>query len=177
MRTVFLLPLTAVMAVVAACGSEGREEAAPSVVKRDLTLPARAPQVEIASAVELQQPPTHRTVGRSRIASRRAPARSRATVESRPVAVVVPAPALVLHAADTAARPVSTASEPVNDRELPPGKTVTVIPVSSGPSTTLQPTDEFPTIRSGSVGIRGGGRCPPRRPGIGIATRPRPVLY
>lgn len=175
MRTFFLLPLTAVVIVVAGCGSQERTEAALSVIERDLTLPAQAPEVEIASAVELQQPAIRRTTGRIATAGIR-PAPRRSTIESETAAA--PAPALALSPADTAARPVSTASEPANDRELPPGKTITVIPVSSGPSTAVDPVDEIPTVRGGIIGVRGGGRCPPRgRPGIGIATRPRPVLY
>jgi hypothetical protein len=175
MRTVFLLPLTAVVAAVTGCGSEGREEPVRSAVQRDLTLPARAPEVEIASPVELQQVLAHQGVGRLWPAPRRAGASRRSAVKSRPVAAVVPAAAPAVVVADTAA---STASEPLNDRELPPGKTVTVIPASTGPSSATDPTDEFPTVRSGSIGVRGGGRCPTRgRPGIGIATRPRPMLY
>jgi len=176
MRTVFLVPLTAMVAVLGGCGSGGTEEAALPVTERDLTFLAAAPQVEIASQVELQQPSHRQSLPRS-VTHKAAPAPRRARDESRRLPAVVTAPSLVLPS-DTAARPVSTASEPVNDRELPPGKTVTAIPVSSGPSSTVEPTDEFPTIRAGSVGVRGGGRCPPRRgPGIGIATGPRPVLY
>jgi hypothetical protein len=70
----------------------------------------------------------------------------------------------------------SPAAQPVGDRELPPGKTVTVIPTSSGPSVAAEPGDEFPSIRTGTLGGHGGGRCPPRGrgPGIGIAGAPRP---
>jgi hypothetical protein len=179
MRTVFLLPPAALVAVILGCSSEGREQAARSLPKRDLMRQAPASEVGIVSSVELQSlRARHQTLRPSRRASRPAPVLRSNTIEPKSLAAAVAAaPALGL-ASDSAAKPAGTAWHPVNDRELPPGKTVTVIPTSSGPSAASEPTDEFPTARRGTTGIRGGGRCPPRgRPGIGIATRPRPRLY
>jgi hypothetical protein len=171
MRTVFLLPLLVVLTAVVGCESEGREQAAASVTGREITLLTPAPEVEIASPLELRRPQTHQTVRRSRSTSRPAQALRHATVEPKLTLAIVVTPPL------TVGPPTSVAPEPVSDRELPPGRSVTVIPASSGPSAAPDYIDEFPPTRSGTI-VRGGGRCPPRnRPGIGIATRPRPSLY
>jgi hypothetical protein len=176
MRSVVLIPLTLMVTVALGCGSEEREQASTSVSERDLTRQAPAPEVEIASPVELQQLRTqHRTVRSSRPVK----APRRRTVEAKLVARAgATAPAVVLPAAEPVAQPTTTA-DLGSDRELLPGKTITLIPASSGPSTASEPTDELPTVRGGTIGIVGGGRCPPRRPGrgIGIAGVPRPGLY
>jgi hypothetical protein len=179
MRTVFLLPLTAVMAVAAGCGAEGREQAARSLPQRDLTLATQAAEVKIASPVELQQLRTqYRTVRPPRREPRRSGAieTEPAPVAVAPLAVLGAGSAVVLPASPSVAESASTASEAANDRELLPGKTVTIIPASSGPSPAPPLTDDFPTAQGGTFAVRGGGRCPPRgrRPGIGIATAPRP---
>jgi hypothetical protein len=172
MRSVVLIPLTLMVTVALGCGSEEREQASTSVSERDLTRQAPAPEVEIASPVELQQLRTqHRTVRSSRPVK----APRRRTVEAKLVARAgATAPAVVLPVAEP-----TTTADLGSDRELLPGKTVTVIPASSGPSTASEPTDELPTARGTTIGIWGGGRCPPRRPGrgIGIAGVPRPGLY
>jgi len=165
MRTMLLLPLTALVAVVAGCGSEAGELAARSVPERDLTLVTQAAQVEVASPVEMKRPQVQtRTVRPSRLA--RAPRSSReAKVEVADEWV----PARVLAPSQPVAQPVSTPSTP-NDRELLPGKTVTLIPASSGPSPGVEPADELHAIRHGGGKCRGGRRGP----GIGIAAAPRP---
>jgi hypothetical protein len=156
MRTV-LISLPVAVTALLGCGPEHKEEAALAVPERDLTLATPAPEVAIASPVELEdrraQP---RAVQRSRPISRAAAA-------ARPIRVQpAPVPAVQLAAPAIAA----------NDRELPPGKTITVIPVSSGPS--AAPGNEVPEMGDRRIGKR----CPPRRrPGIGIAARPKPVLY
>jgi hypothetical protein len=177
MRTVFLLPLTAGAMIAAGCGPRGREQAAPSVPRRDLTLQAQGGGVEVASAVELQNIQSHRHTPRaSRRISRLASTPLSSPIQATPApAAVAAAPALAL----PVARPVSTVSDPVSDRELPPGKTVTVIPASSGPSTEPGWTDEAPRARGGTMVVGGGGgRCRGggrgRGPGIGIAAAPRP---
>jgi hypothetical protein len=170
MRTIFLLPLTAVVTVVVGCGPEGSEQAALSLPQRDLTLPTQTAEVEIASPVELQNLRVqHRTARPSRRTSRRS------IPEAKPTPAA-PATALVVAASYPVAQPANTASEPANDRELLPGKTVTVIPVSTGPSTGSDWSDDFPRAKGGTMVVRGGGRCPPRGrgPGIGIAAAPRP---
>jgi hypothetical protein len=169
MRTIFLLPLTALVVVVAGCGSEAREQASRSVPQRDLTLVPQTPAVEIASPVETHQLRVQlRTV--------------RPTFSSRPLepkvsfaSVTVPAP--VLAVPEPVAQPVSTAAASANDRELLPGKTVTVIPASNTPSTGSDGTDELPATRGRTMVARGGGgtcRGRGRGPGIGMAPAPRP---
>jgi hypothetical protein len=167
MRTVFLLPLTAVVVVVAGCGTEGRESAALSPPQRDLTLAAQAPEVEIASPIELQQLRTQY----------RAVRRSPRIVQTAPKVIFasVATPAPVLAAPTPVAQPATTASEPANDRELLPGKTVTVIPASSGPSAGSDGTDEVPAIKGRPMVRGGGGTCRGRGRGPGgIAGVPRP---
>src|SRR4051812_43033284 len=66
MRSSFLFPLTALVAVVAGCGSNAREQSGRSVPQRDLTLVPQAPAVQIASPVEIQRLRIqHRTARRS----------------------------------------------------------------------------------------------------------------
>jgi hypothetical protein len=164
MRTVYLLPFAA-LAVVAGCGSEAREQAARSVPQRDLTRVTQTAEVKIASRLETQQLRIHRTVHPSRLAARPTPA-----ARSRPVA-----PKVVL-AAVTAAEPVAQPA-PANDRELLPGKTITLIPASTGPSVGSDGTDDVPAVEGRGVAVGGGGgtcRGRGRGPGIGIATAPRP---
>jgi hypothetical protein len=173
MRTIFLLPLTALMAVAAGCGSEARERAARSAPERDLTLVTQAAQVEIASPVEMQHLRIqHRTVRPSQWAARVAPARRPSPLEPKLGLAAVAAP---LAAPEPVAQPATTAST-INDRELLPGKTVTVIPASSGPSAGSDRTDELPAARGRTIVAGGGGTCRGRGrgPGIGIAAAPRP---
>lgn len=172
MRTIFLLSLAALAAVAAGCGSQGREQAARSLPQRDLTLAAPARQVDIASPVELENlRAQHPTLRPSRRISRRS-----SPIEAKPAPAAVAAVPVVVLASAPVAELAGVASEPASDRELPPGKTVTVIPASSGPSTASDWTDEPPRARGGIIGVRGGGMCPPRgrRPGIGISAFPRP---
>jgi hypothetical protein len=162
MRTIVLFPLTALVAVAAGCGSGGREQATGSVPQRDLTLVQQTPAVEIASPVETQQLRVqHRTVRHSQLAVRLA-------------AVTLPAPVLAIP--EPVAQPVSTPAASANDRELLPGKTITVIPASSTPSTGSDGTDELPATRGRTKVAHGGGGCRGRGrgPGIGMAPAPRP---
>ena len=172
MRTVFLLPLTAVVAVVAGCGSQGKESGALSAPQRDLTLAAQASHVEIASPIELRQLQTQpQTVRRSpRMVQAASPRRA---TEPKVIFASVATPAPVLAVPTPVAQPGSP-SEPANDRELLPGKTVTVIPASSGPSAGSDGTDEVPAIK-GRPMRGGGGTCRGRGRGPGgIAGVPRP---
>jgi hypothetical protein len=174
MRTTFLFPLMALALVVAGCGSAAREQAARSVPQRDLTLVPQAPEVDIASPVEIQRP---------RMQRRTAPRSIPLEPKVRLAAVWAPRPALGAGSAPVlapqpVAQPASTAATPANDRELLPGKTVTVIPVSSGPSAGTDKTDEAPADRGRTMVAHGGGggRCGGRGrgPGIGMAPAPRP---
>jgi hypothetical protein len=169
MRPVLLLPLT--LMVVAGCGSQRGEEVALSKPERDLAFPARAPEVEIASPLELGRSEARPTARPARRPLRR-PRPAAPTIV--PVAFrTVPAPA------QPAVEPVPEATPaapiPANDRELPPGKTVTIIPASNGPSTGSEGIDELPPERGRPI-LRAGGTCRGRGrgPGIGIAAVPRP---
>jgi hypothetical protein len=170
-------PLTALVAVVAGCGSEVKEQTVRSLPQRDLTLVTQTAYVETASPVETHQLRIqHRAVRPSKPAARR----------SRPLAPKGVLAAMTAHApildAEPVAQPVSTSPTPEegassnNDRELLPGKTVTVIPASSGPSTGSDTADELPPERGRTMVVRGGGTCRGRGrgPGIGIGAAPRP---
>lgn len=183
MRTSSLLPLTALLAAVAGCGSEAGVQAVRSVPQRDLTLVTQTAEVKIASPVEMQQlrvrqaatrrsPPAARPVSATR--SHRALEPSVAAVAA-PLATLAAGSAPV-PAAEPAAQPAATALTSDNPRELLPGTTVTIIPASTGPSPGSGTADEAPPERGGIMVVRGGGTCRGRGrgPGIGIATAPRP---
>ena len=170
MRAVFLFPLTALVAVAAGCGSVGREQGTRSVPQRDLTLVRQTPAVEIASPVETQQLRVQqRTVRHSQLAVRLA-------AVTLPLAALGAGSAPVLAVPVPVAQPASTAAALANDRELLPGKTVTVIPVSKTPSTSSDGPDELPAARGRTMVAHGGGGCRGRGrgPGIGMAPAPRP---
>ena len=185
MRIARLLPLALAAAAVGGCGtgSEGTEQAALRVPRRDLTLQqAGAPEVEVASPVELARAPVERR------ATHR-PQRARRAVEVAPPeathdapAPVAPAPAPVQFHADPISLATSAESEvpeAPDPHALAPGQTVTLIPASSrpasdGPSGAPDWTDERPdhagrgpTIHVGGRGGSCGGRGPGRRPGGG----------
>ena len=166
MRTVFLLPLAALVTVTG-CGS-GREQATRPARQRDLTLQTQGQGVEIASAVELQQLRTpYRVVRTARRISRQPSTPRSSPTQPEPAPAPVPvAPATVVP---------TPAPEPVSDHELPPGKTVTVIP-ASGPATEPGWTDEAPRVRGASMGGHVGGGCRGGRgrPATGGAPAPRP---
>ena len=163
MRTVVLLPLAALVAVVTGCGSGVSEPKERSLRQRDLTLVTQGAQVEIASPVEMQRITPQRR--RAQLPRSRQPTVRHAVMAATPVL-----------AAEPVAQPVSTTPTPVSDRELLPGKTVTLIPVSSGPSAGSDEPGELPAVRGTTMVGHGGGRCRGggRGPGIGIATAPRP---
>jgi hypothetical protein len=170
LRTIFLLPLTALVAVVAGCRSNVREQTAGSLPPRDLTLVAQTPGVAIASPVEM---PQLRVERRSRRPSQSVVRQASATYSSRdpkviPAAEAVPAPV------PPVSEPTRTAPTPANDRELLPGKTVTLIPASSGPSAGSDRTAELPAARGHTIVARGGGTCRGRGRGPGIGGAPRP---
>jgi hypothetical protein len=199
MRNAFLfsLPLTIVVAA-AGCGSQPKQQGARSDLERDLTLVSKAPDKAVTSPIELgevrtQPGNTVRVVRHrpARHATTKLPEPVRSAPTARPVVadVSVPSPA---------AQPA--AAVPADSHELPPGKTVTVIPVSSGPSSLggeSGPEDIPLMAGTGGSGMGGGGSgmggggsgmggggsgmgggCPGRdAPGITIASRPRGVSY
>jgi hypothetical protein len=135
----------------------------------------QAPGMEIASAVEIQRLRIqHRTARRS------IPVEPKVKLAAvwAPVAALGAGSAPVLAAPQPVAQPSNTPATPANDRELLPGKTVTVIPASSGPSAGSDRADEpLPApARGGTVVVGGGGTCRGRGrgPGIGMAPAPRP---
>jgi uncharacterized membrane protein YgcG len=187
MRTLLLISISVGAIGALGCGSKGKEAPAPSVARRDLTVPAPPPKVEVASAVELGRihPPRPKHSPRAlRRARPAAPKVQPAVVAAQPSSPPAPAAAPV---------PRFRQPEPVNDRELPPGETVTVIPASSGPTTADVGAGHGEGWGTGGSGMGGGGsgmggggsgmggrgRCPGGGvgPGIGIAQRPPDALY
>jgi hypothetical protein len=168
MRTIFLLALTALVVVVAGCGSEARDQASGSVPQRDPTLVPQTPAVDIASPVE-----THRLRVQHRAVR---PAFSSRQLEPKVSFAWVTVPAPVLAIPEPVAQPASAAAIPANDRELLPGKTVTAIPASSTPSTGSDGADELPATQGRPMVADHGGthRGRGRGPGIGMAPGPRP---
>jgi hypothetical protein len=169
-----ILPLAFTAAVLAGCASEtprtanletgSRGAEGTAVPERDLTLQApAAPAVEVASPVELSRAtPEPKPARRARVSRKPAPA---------------PAPDPVPETAPAAVAPVSDSTVAVADvgdgRELAPGKTVTIIPASSGPTFTPEDPSWAPAGPGRSTMIGGGDRCRPRGGvrGIGITGR------
>ncbi len=145
----------------------GRQEATRSP-ERDLTLQTPAPPVvAIASPVELARP-----AAQSPRVVRKAPRHHRVPAPARPTATAgvpavpehqpVPIPEPV---AEPTAQPLVDAVVPAGGgRELAPGETVTVIPVSAGPSSSEGDEVGLPVepARGGIFIGRGGGTCRPR---------------
>jgi hypothetical protein len=171
MRFVVVLSLSAFVGISVGCGSPGRDQTSRSVPRRDLTLVSQASAVTVASAVERQQVRPQRAMLRPAAPKLRPLARNpgdRVEPTVRLAGVSLPAPL------PPGPEPVETPT-PVSDRELLPGKTVTVIPASSGPSSDGSLTGDLPPEPGRVVsrgGHSGGGRG--RGPGIGIARAPRP---
>jgi hypothetical protein len=207
MRNVFLFSLPLTIVAAAGCGSQPKEQAPRSDLERDLALVSRAPDSAVASPLELgevrAQPGS--TVSSNNVSFHRVvrhrPARRATTRVAEPVRSAPTARPVIadVSAPSPAAQPA--AAVPADSHELPPGKTVTVIPVSSGPSTSggQRGPDDIPLMAGGTggsgmggggsgmggggSGMGGGGSgmgggCPGRgEPGVGIASRPRGMLY
>lgn len=160
MRSIYLLPLTALVAIAAGCRTEVKESGA--VPPRDLTLVTQTPEVTTASPVETERP----RIARRAVRAPRAPV----TVHLAGLgaaAAAVPAP-------EPAAQPAAEVPIPTNDRELLPGTTVTLIPASTGPSAGPDDPAELPAVHGRTVVTRGGGKCRGGGRGPGIARAPRP---
>jgi hypothetical protein len=167
MRLILLLPLAIV--AVAGCGTEEAKHTA-SPPARDLALPAQqAPQVEVASALELGRPEAPQAPRQTRRSARRS---QPVTAQAVPAAIST-APATAVTVVPAIYVPTPAASVPASDRELPPGKTVTIIPASTGPSPSRGDAGEHPGDRGHTMVIRGGDTCRKRGRGpIGIASAP-----
>ena len=153
--------------LLAACGGQsGIEQAATSVPQRDLTLSTAAvPSVDVASGIELVSEPTTRRsrpirpVEPVKVARETQPetAVAQPTPESQPAAASEPAP-LPAPAAPLAEAPQFDAMS----RELAPGATITVIPVSttsSGAGSPGSDWSEAPRARTRGTAIMGGGHA------------------
>ncbi len=159
MRPATLLPVALIALIAGACthASDRGEQAAFQVPKRDLTLQqTEVPGLDVASSVELKQPPvdqaSHHEVRRTRRPTA-APARAGETV--RPAATAAPAPASQPAAKVAAAAP----AEPPDPYALAPGQTITVLPVSNAGSSDAAPGIESraPADGLGGASVRGGG--------------------
>jgi hypothetical protein len=166
MRSNLLLPLTALVAVAAGCRFEAPKPAARTGLERDLTLVTPTADVSVASALETRQLRSPgRTVRHARLAARVTPVLRSA---EPPIHLAV----VKTFSSAPAAAPVA---QPANNRELLPGKTVTVIPASDSSSGTNE-ADEPSPLEGRTKGGHGGGTCRGggRGPGIGMAPAPRP---
>jgi hypothetical protein len=191
MRAASILPRWVTAAVLLGCATEsprssnqetayrGAEGAA--LPERDLTLQTPAtPAVEVASPVELSRAvPEPRPARRPRISPKPAPAPTPDPIPEASANAQAAAPVPTVAIAEVLAEPAPGEDVALGvGRELPPGKTVTVIPASSGPSSAPSEDPSWaPTEPGRSVIIGGGrgdgGRCRPRGGvrGIGIGGR------
>ncbi len=190
MRVTSILPLAFTAAVLAGCSTESprlsnqetasRGAEGTAFSDRDLTLQTTATQaVEVASPVELSRPTSEpRPAPRPSSSPKPAPAPTPDPVpEASPAAEsAVPVPALAVAQVLVHQAPVEDVAVGVG-RELAPGKTVTAIPVSTGPSASPEDPSWTPAKPGRSMIVGGGGRrggtCRPRGGvrGIGIAGR------
>src|SRR4051794_22837019 len=134
MRNVFLFSLPLTIIAVAGCGSQPKGQPAASDLARDLTLVTKDRDRAVASPLELgevrvQQGNTdfsnsvvkavrHRPAHHATL---KVAERARSAPTTHPVLVDVSAPS-------PAAQPSAATAVPADSHELPPGKTVTVIP-------------------------------------------------
>ncbi|HKU60853.1 MAG TPA: hypothetical protein VJQ44_06515 [Gemmatimonadales bacterium] len=161
MRASFLIPLAFVV-VTAGCGSEPEESGhASTVPQRDLTLqPAPGPDMAVASRLEVPRPrPERPTVHRPRRSPdpALAPSRKSDATDAAPAADAVAVTTVAPAPAPSAAAPIvdEAAADP---HALAPGRTVTIVPVSSGPSTgSGRVEDEMPSRAGRAIIMMGGG--------------------
>jgi hypothetical protein len=175
MRAVSLFSMAFSAMLLAGCGAEPDQQDL-----RDLTLQSPGvPAVEVASPVELSRPtPEARPAQRPRMSPKPAPAPAPDPVPEASLAAesAMPVPAVAVTEVTAEPAPVEDASVGAG-RELAPGKTVTIIPATSGPSSAPEEPSWGPVGPARGV-IIGGGRggddtCRPRGGGrgIGIAGR------
>ena len=180
MRAAVLIPLALGTLALAGCGgdvtnlSETASRSAASL-ERDLTLSVpQVPATEVASPVELALPkPAPAPVRRHNPRPKPKPAPS-AVALAKAAAEPTPEPVIVPVVSEALAEPATANEGSARGRELAPGKTVTVVPVSSGPSVEADGDDSWlPSERPRGMVAAGGGTCRRRGGGggIGIAAR------
>jgi len=182
LRIALLLPLALAAAAAGGCGtgSEGTEQVALRVPQRDLTLrEAAAPEVEVASPVELARAPVERRATHGPQRARRPVGVARPEATGDAAAPVAPPPAPAQPDADPISLATSAESEPPDPHALAPGQTVTLIPAGSRPASDgpagapdwTDPRSEDggrgTTIHVGGRGGSCGGRGTGRHPGGG----------
>jgi len=177
MRAAPLVALASVAALIAACGSDvpavpGQETAVRTEEpqQRDLTLQVpELPATEVASPVELARPnpaPAPARPALPRVKPKPVPRPAAEPARSQvPAVIPINPPAKAEAVADPT--PIDAAGS--GGRELAPGKTVMVIPVSGGPSIEADPDDSWlPSERPRGIIMGGGDRCGRRGGGRGI---------
>ena len=191
MRTASLIPLAFAMAVLAGCADEvsdssHRESAARTAasLERDLTLSApRIAATEVASPVELARAkPEPARAPQPR--PRPKPAPAPAAAPEPEVTAAAPEPVVTPTVSEALAEPVPLDDAASGGRELAPGRTVTIIPATSGPSVEADEGDSWGASEpSRGIFVGGGDTCRRRGGGggIGIAARirvgiPAPLL-
>lgn len=174
MRNAALLRFVALAMVVAGCSSPAEQPATRSIPKRDLTLVRQAPPIETASTVEIARPRVQQRTTPVHRKPRPAPVSPARFLEPKVEPVTLPLRVDAPAALDPVTEPA--AAEPANERELQPGKTVTVIPASSGPSVETDGFDGLPPARGRTL-IGGEGTCRGRGRGPrGIGGTPLPAF-
>jgi hypothetical protein len=143
MHKVFLLSLAI---VAAACGTPEPEPAVPAVTERDLTLPVppSSSRAEVVRPAQVGRPIQQHPARRPHKPSHPAP------VLLEPVIIPAryePLPIIPIPFSTLGQSPLTT-SEPADEHELLPGKTVMVIPSSSGIQELSPGGDTPPTVPS-----------------------------
>jgi hypothetical protein len=143
MHKVFLLSLAI---VAAACGTPEPEPAVPAVTERDLTLPVppSSSRAEVVRPAQVGRPIQQHPARRAHKPPHPAP------VLLEPVIIPAryePLPIIPIPFSTLGQSPLTT-SEPADEHELLPGKTVMVIPSSSGIQELSPGGDTPPTVPS-----------------------------
>jgi hypothetical protein len=170
MRTIFVVSVALGIASLSGCASERQVSDRPSVPKRDLTLGVAAPEVEVASPVELNRPDPQQARTSVRRTRRHADSFQPTVVPAVLKSTLAPAAPVAAAPQPTVSQPATPVSLPTDSHELPPGKTITIIPASTG-SSGSDPAAEPSTARGqmgGMIGGGHGGRCGGRGRGRGI---------
>ena len=170
MRTIFLVSVAVGIASLTGCGSEQHVPDRTSVPKRDLTLGLAAPELEVASPVELNRPDPQQARTSVRRTRRHATTFQPTIVPAVLKSTVAPAAPVAAVPELTAPQPATPVSLPSDPHELPPGKTITIIPASTASSGGSDPAAEPRTATGEMGGMIGGhgGRCGGRGRGRGI---------